>query len=275
MKADWRPFFWEPVAGTGERLMAGVVLYYGGEWFARRLLRDDVFDCLFGKAAANPKRLVDEALEHCLGLARAGGVAAIGQLQEPVLGLHPGVLRCTEAVSVGDAIRQAVLLHASMAQLDGWDEVEESDSPAPEEVNRRFATEVREAVIAVRPDLGRHFGQSARLVADGRPVRFGYLSDTAVLHFSVLHPVRQAASVRDARARLWELSRAREMAALHRAALVTWVPTDDDPTVGARQRAALRDNKVEIEREADSVKMRLHAVASIDEARARVLETVE
>jgi hypothetical protein len=254
--------------------MAGVVIRYDGNWSAKRMLRDDVLDCLFGKAAANPRRLIDDALDHCLELARAGGVEAISQLREPILGLYPGVLRCTEAVSVGDALRQAVLLYASMAQLDGWDEVEESDSPAPEEVNKRFATEVREAVIAVRPDLGRHFGQSARLVTGGRPVKFGYLSDTAVLHFSVLHPVRQAASVRDARARLWELSRARELAELNRAALVTWVPTDDDPTVGARQRTALRDNKDEIEREADSVKMRLHAVASIDEARARVLETV-
>lgn len=274
MKADWRPFFWEPVAGTGERLMAGVVLRYGGEWSARRLLRDDVLDCLFGKAAADPRRLLDEALACCLAIAREGGVEAIAGLDQAVMGLHPGVFRTTEAASVGEAIRQAVLLHASMAQLDGLDEIEESDTPAPEEVNKRFSTEVREAVVAVRPELGRYFGQYARLVADGRPVRFGYLSDSAVLHFSVLHPVRQPASVRDARARLWELSRAREMAGLHRAALVTWVPTEDDPTVGARQREALRQNKVEIEREADSVKMRLHAVASIDEARVRVLETV-
>ncbi|EQD69238.1 hypothetical protein B1B_05430, partial [mine drainage metagenome] len=42
MRADWKPLFWEPVEGTGERLMAGVLLRLEGEWSTRRMLRDDV-----------------------------------------------------------------------------------------------------------------------------------------------------------------------------------------------------------------------------------------
>jgi hypothetical protein len=271
MEAQWRPFFWEPVEGSGERLMAGVVLCFDGKWMAQRMLRDDVLDCLYGKASADPRRLIDAALSTYLSIAEAGGVDAFSELTEPLMGLHPGKARVTDALSRVDALRHAVLLHSSFAQWDGLDRLEEADVPAPVEVNRRFSTEVREAVVASRPDLARNFGKSARLTETGSPVRFGYLSDKAVLHFSVLHPVRQAASVRDARARLWELSRARETGALARAALVTWVPPAQDPTVGEQQRIALEQNRLEIEREADTRSMSFHAVVTVEEARDRVL----
>ena len=45
--AKWRPLFWEPVEGTGERLMAGVVIQMGGELVARRVIRDDVLENAF------------------------------------------------------------------------------------------------------------------------------------------------------------------------------------------------------------------------------------
>lgn len=274
MRADWKPIYWEPVEGTGERLMAGVVLRFNGEWAAQRMLRDDVLDSLYGKAAANPRRLIDEALNLCLSVVRAAGDQGLEALSTPVMGLHPGGLRTTDAFSVGDALRQAVLLHASLAQLDGWDELEESDTPAPEEVNKRFATEVRDAVISARPELARNFNRQAVLFQGGLPVRFGYLSDRAVLHFSVLHPVRQAASVRDARARLWELSRAKAFAGLQRAALITAVPRDNEITLGEKQRQALRANRNEVEREADAVDMRVYPVTSVSEATERVLDVV-
>jgi hypothetical protein len=275
MRADWRPFFWEPVEGTGERLMAGVVLRFNGQWTAQRMLRDDVLDSLYGKASANPRRLIDQALNAYLSIAQHGGVDGLSAVTSPLMGLYPGQSRTTDALTLGEALRHAVLLHASLAQLDGWDELEETDAPAAEEVNRRFATEVRDAVIIERPALAKNFGRSARLIENGRPVRFGFLSDRAVLHFSVLHPVRQAASVRDARARLWELSRARDVSGLRGAALVTWIPNDQDPTLGAKQREALHDNRIEIELEADAVNMRFHTVTSVEAARDKVIELAD
>jgi hypothetical protein len=274
MKAIWRPFFWEPVAGTGERLMAGVVLFFDNHWACHRMLRDDVLDGLYGKAAANPRKLLEESLGLLRSIAEAGGVEALAAIKEPLMGLHPGALRSTDAATSGEALRQVVLLHSSMAQLDGWDDMDESDAPAAEEVNKRFATEVRDSVIALRPELVRCFGRSASLIREGRPVRFGFLSESAVLHFSVVHPVRQAASVRDARARLWELSRAQATGMLNRAALISWLPSEEDPTIGAKQRAGLRSVKFEMEREADDVGMKLFPVQTIQEATHCVLETV-
>ncbi|EQD69516.1 hypothetical protein B1A_06880, partial [mine drainage metagenome] len=240
--------------------MAGVLLRLEGEWSTRRMLRDDVLENLYGKAAANPRRLIDEALQVYLNLAKESQGFDFIASQHPIMGLHPGPTRTTDALSIADAARQAVLLYASLGQLDGWDELEDSDAPQPEEVTKWFATEVRDAVIAKRPELYKNFGRLAQLSQGGKPVRFGYLSDRAVLHFSVLHPVRQGPSVRDARARLWELSRAKEFAQLVHAALIAAVPRDDDPTLSPKQREGLRGNRAEIAREAGDVDMRVHTV---------------
>lgn len=275
MRADWTPLFWEPVEGTGERLTAGVVLRLDqGRWGAYRLLRDDVLDCLFGRASSNPRALIDRALNTCAVVAEEAGIEVLAQLPESIMGMRAGRPRSTEATSLGDALRQAVLLHASISQLDGLDDEDIDSVPANEEVNKRFATEVRDAVLLMRPDLVSGFGRSARLIDGGQLVRFGYFSPSAVLHFSVLHPVRQRASVRDARAKLWELARAKAVAGIARAALITAVPRDDEPTLGSRQRQGLRENRVEIEREADAVEMRLHAVGSAVEGAEKVIELV-
>lgn len=272
MQADWRPLFWEPVEGTGERLMAGVLLQFNNQWTAQRLLRDDVLDSLYGQSASNPKRLIDEALRLLLTIAEAGGWEALSGMNESLLGLHPGKMRTTDALSVSDALRHAALLHSSLVHLDSLDDSEDADTSPPEEVNKRFATEVREIVLGSRPDLARNFNSLAQLINGGSPVRFGYFSPSAIMHFSVLHPVRQSASVRYARAKLWELARAKDLSGIANAALITAVPRDDEPTLGPKQRASLRENRNEIEKEADAVGMRLHAVTSVDAAAQKVLE---
>jgi len=269
---QWRPLYWEPVGGSGERLMIGVVHAFEGRGGAVRFIRDEVLDCLYGRASAGARRLLDTAIEMFASMAEVG---PLDPLDAPVLGVYPGPLRCTAARTLSQLLTTAALLYSSVANLDKLDELDEADAPQPEEVNRRFATEVREAVGALRTDLLAGFGQASVLVPGGERVRFGYLSARAVLHFSVLSPVRQAAGVRDARARLFELQRAREVAGIERAALISAVPRDDDPTLGPRQREALRANLAEIEREAAAVGVLWHAVTSAAEAAQRVIETAQ
>lgn len=204
--------------------------------------------------------------------AAASAGASLQDVSVPLFGLHPGPLRETAANSAAELLQTATLLYSSLGNLDKLDEAEESDAPLPEEVSRRFSTEVRDFVAIERPDILPGFGRSGQLINGGQRVRFGYLSDRAVLHFTVLHPVRQSASVRDARARLFELHRVQELAGVPRAALVAAVPRDDDPTLGPRQREQLRANRLEIEREADSVGMMWHAVTEVPEAGRRVIE---
>ena len=269
----WRPLYWEPVAGTGERLMVGVVHGFAGEFVAARTIRDDVLDCLFGKAAAGLRRLVDHGLSMYGAAARAG--RSLGPVDMSMAGLHAGPLRETEAGSAGELLQTACLLYSSLGNLDRLDDAEDSDAPQQDEANRRFGSEVKSEVAKLRPDLLPAFGRGGTLVNGGQPVRFGYFSPKVALHFTVLHPVRQSASMRDARARIFELQRAREIAGLERAALIAGVPRDDDATLGSRQREVLRTNRIEIEAEADSVYLRWYAVNSAAEGAYRLIQVVE
>lgn len=268
----WRPLYWEPVEGTGERIMVGVVHGYDRQWRSHQILRDDVLQCLYGKSAAGVKKLLAHAFEMYAAAAEASD--GLADLNFAMAGLVPGPLRETEASSLNDLLRTAALLYSSLAQIDAYDEADENDAPMTEEVNRRFSTEVRDLVIAKDPALSGAFGRGGRLTEGGQIVKFGFFSPKAILHFSVLHPVRQPASVRDARAKLWELSRASEMSGIAKASLIVAVPREDDPHLGDKQRSKLRVNRHEIEREADDARIRLHAVRSAEEGAEKVLEIV-
>lgn len=264
----WRPIFWEPVPGTGERLMVGVVVERDGEIRAHRIIRDDTLDCLYGKSSKGAKRLLDTGLDTLQQLTRA---ATLRDDLPESFGLQPGPLRHTYAESLGEALRTAALLYSSLANIDRLDELEDTDAPSQDDTNRRFTTELRERVIEQKPELAQYFGRQAVLIDGGEPTRFGFCSTKSILHFGVLSPVRQSAGVRDARARLWELHRAREIAGLATAALVFAAPRLDDPTLSRQQVDALRRNLHEIEREADSYAMRFNPVNSIEAGAERVL----
>lgn len=268
----WRPLFWEPVAGTGERLMVGVLHYYGGRWAADRIIRDDVLDALYGNASGDVRNLLAHVFKLYVSIAEAGN--GIAPTEAALSGVFPGPVRETKAESANDLLRTAALLYSSVANIDRFDENDIVDAPQPEEINRWFSTEVRDLVIQQNPLLAGGFGKSGQLIEGGSFVRFGYFSHKAILHFCVLHPVRQSASVRDARARLWELSRASAVTGIAKAALITAAPRHDDPSLGDKQRRQVSENIDEIEREADAAKIFLHTVHSATEGAAKVLELV-
>lgn len=269
---DWRPIFWEPVQGTGERLMIGVVYQFDESYQSARLIRDDVLDNLYGQhASKQAKRLIDTALDMFVRCAEAAGLEGASS---PILGMHPGQLRSTAARTISELLRTSALLYSSLSNLDRLDHLEEADAPLAEEVNKRFSTEVRDIVVAAKPELAPSFGSAGRLIDGGQPVKFGFLSPRLIAHFSVLNPVRQSASVRDARARLWEVNRAMALSSIQSGALITAVPRSDDATLGEKQRSLVEVNRREIEREADDANIRLVSVNTAHQAARKLLEMV-
>jgi hypothetical protein len=269
-KWPWRPVYWEPVAGTGERIMVGVVHGFGGEYRAVRTIREDVLQCLFGKASDGLVGLISFGLTTYEAMAQ--GVNDLATIEASPAGLYLGPLRSTGAATAGELLQTACLLYSSLANLDRLDNADDSDAPQSEEVNRRFSTEVREEVARVRMDLVPYFSQSAKVIEGGQPVKFGFISPRAVIHFTVLRAVQQPASVRDARARLLELHLAREYSGINNVALIAAVPRSDDVTLGQKQRAQLKVNQDEIEREADKLKMRWYGVNTSPEGAQKVVE---
>lgn len=266
---QWRALFWEPVSGTGERLMVGVLHQFGGSWTSSRILRDDVLDSLYGQSARSARQLIDFGLS--LYAAAANAANDIDSLSSPLAGLSPGPVRATEAKTEAELLRTAALLYSSLAQMDLFDSEDDSIAPQAEEVTKRFSTEVRNLVIQRHPELTSGFGRGGSLIPNGPTVKFGFLSSRALIHFSVLNAIRQTASVKDARAKLWELARASDVSGIKNAALIAATPRHDDPTLGPKQLENLLANRLEMEREADAVDMRLLAVTSVNDAADKVI----
>jgi hypothetical protein len=250
--------------------MVGVVYSFAGNFYAVRTIRKDVLDCLFGKASTGLLTLIDESLKAMQIAAYKTG--SLRELEHPIFGLIPGEFRATQAKSSRDLLETACLLYSSLVNLDKLDEADENDAPQQEDVNRRFGTEVRLEVLKHRPDLSNGFGTGAQLVPGGQRVRFGFSSPRAIMHFTVLHPVRHSASMKDARAKIFELQQARSLSGINTAALLAGTPRLDDPTLGSRQRDQLRENQFEIESEANAVNLRWYSAHSAHEGAMRVIE---
>ncbi len=256
---QWRPLFWEPVAGTGERLMIGAVYNFHGEWGASRVIRDDVIAALYGQVAANGAiRLLEFGLSLFLESAKAAG--SLVDMSGQMSGIHAGELRATEASSKAELLRIASLLYSSLASLDRFDEVDDADSPLSEEVTKRFSTELKDRVVRIRPDLQKYFGCSAILFPGGENVKFGFVSERGACHFNVVAPIRPGPSLRDARARLFELQRCKEITGLDTAVLISSVPSAEDPLIGDRQRASIINICNEIAGEAKAAQVGFIAV---------------
>lgn len=273
VRDGWVPVYWEPVAGTGERLMVGVVVCFEGKISAHRIIRDDALQALYGKALGRPQALIEFGLDDLRTVAEHRGLAALEG--EASMGLICLRARHTEPESVDDALRTAATMFSSLANIDLVDEQDDTDAPSQDEQVRHWTIDVRERVVARRPDLSTGFNRRAKFYPDGEPVRFGFLNDRAVIHFGVLRPVQQPSSLRDARARLWELARAQEAARRPHAALLLAVPRGNDPVLGEKQRDLALRNQREIEREADDVNIRLKPVTSAEEGAAALLEMAE
>lgn len=265
----WRPLYWEPVAGTGERLLVGIVYRYDDQWGTVRMLRDESLDCLYGKRSVGARNLINHGLEMFRSAAAASN--SLTDLSTPIMGIHPGAVRTTAARSLAELSRTAALLFSSLANLEKLDELEESDAPLQEEVNRRFSTEVREIALAERPDLYKYFGTSAELVDGGQRVKFGFCSPAIVMHFNVLHAIRPSASLRDARARMFELQQAKAIARLPSAALIGAVTRDDDATLSDKQRTQLSETRREIDREATATGITYYPVTTAQDGAEQLL----
>lgn len=267
-ETTFRPLMWEPVSGTGERLMAGVIVNHNGVISTHRILRDDVLDSLYGKAISSPSKLIDSALSLYLNIAKESGLSGINT---SILGLTAGETRFINANSLTEAVRVSALMYSSLANMVWIEELEAEDSPSQEDTNKRFFTEVKNLVLSSSPLLSNYFNRSAKLLDDGQNVKFGFLSDTTVLHFNVLSVNRQPSGVRDSRARLWELVRARDYGSIAKAALITATTSETDPTLSQKQIDAMKSNLNEIYREADAENILFYPVHSVNQGAEKVL----
>lgn len=262
----------EPVAGSSERLHVGALVEYEGNVVAKTLIRGEVLRCMYGTAGDGLAQMIETTVNILgkIGIEH-GWDAAISSI--PLANFSLSEPRSSYASSESDLLRQIVLMHFSLSVLadEGGNSPEEQ--PTPErEVNLQWTTRIRNAVQVARPDLSLYFNREATLVDGGVPVRFGFLSPRLAAHFGLIRPTGQAQGMKDARAKMWELSLARERNQSLCAALVFGVPQLEDVTLSDRQRSQIEANTGELHQEAQQRQVTLRTVQTVNDAVAAVLE---
>ena len=263
---------WEPVDGSGERLNVGVLTEYGGRCITKPLIRADVLEAMYGASGQGVMKMIASSLSIAEKIAdEHGWEAALATVPLASFVFQP--TRTTHATSEFDLFRQIVLMHCSLSVLAEGSIASADDLPTPEkEVNQQWTTRVRDAVISTRPELVIYFNREAVLVDGGLPVRFGMLTPKLAAQFGLLTATRQNNGMKDARAKMWELSLAKERNSQLTAALVFGFPGEDDITLTDKQRDQIKANKTELEQETTHKNIELCKVYTVDEAAHSVIQ---
>ena len=133
-KAIWRPVFWEPVEGTGERLMAGLIYYFNEQWNARRIIRDDILNSFYGKSGS-AQNMIDYGLKIFLSTLDNSNyldTKALENIKTSVLGLYLGKQRKTSAKTETELLRTSALMYSSLANMDSFEEHDDDFEETPE-----------------------------------------------------------------------------------------------------------------------------------------------
>ena len=247
--------------------MAGVIIEFSGETTAHRLIRSDVLESLYGSNVKQIEHFLDTALSTLCEIAKLSGQEHMPE----IMGMFPGKTQTSQAQSRTEGIRHAVMLYSSLCNPEYNEQDEEEESILVAVANKRFSTDIRSKVLQSHPILKEFFNKKSPMHEDGNPVRFGFISPQIILHFAVLHPTRQSQSVSNARAKLWELSGARDYIKSP-AAMILSVPEPNDPTIESSQQDAALRNRAEIEKEADDRHMRIYHVHSPQAGAAQLIE---
>lgn len=244
--ATWHALRFEPMRGTGECFTCAILLKDAEGVAIRSVIRDDILKALFGSYADHVQEMIDLSIEslraHAIEHDPAGWMP-------PLTGFSLAAARSGASRQERDGVfRQAIKLSAAFAQLD-YAPQETDEAPALEAA-RTFIGRIRQQVADERADLDGYFQKSACIVPNGALVTFGFLMPRRAAHFEVLRPSTLSTSVRFARAKLYELKKARSLVPLERAALIVGVPHRDDLAFSDRQHEAIARELNELQQEA-------------------------
>jgi hypothetical protein len=209
LKARWAPLFFEPIRGSGERLTVAIIIKSGTEAQIRSVLRSDAIRMLYGRHSAGIRGLVELTVDSLSVHLKKNKTPATWAA--PVSGFFPGDFRNAVSSSIDGIVAQAIQRCASLSSLNMFDITQEAAKAENEQAAVRLVDRVKDVVSKRKLELVPYFNQAGKLVDEGRPIRFGFLGKGVVAHFQQLRPIRIFESQFNARARLWELSRAHHL----------------------------------------------------------------
>ena len=264
------PIYLEPMMGSGEcfTVLVAVVGATGAQVIPA--IRPAVIRAMYGIKASHFNGLVtllQESLHDYLEKWRS-----FDGWRPPLAGAKIGDVRSLLADDADHALRQLVLLHASLSAVDDSDDDQDTNTEEP--LDAYWWKDVKSAVVARCPALAPGFHVQIDGRVAGYRFRLGFFAQGLVAHFGLARPDRLSNDSRDLKAKLWELQAVRaHRSDIREASLVLCAPTPS-PLYGIRQLESARVLVNEIQKEAVDRQLLLHSVTTTEEAAEFLIQRI-
>lgn len=190
--------------GSGEWLTILVAIVGPDGQQVQPALRQTAIRAMYGVQAAHFSglvTLVQESLQDYLKEWRS-----FAGWQPPLTSVRLGEVRTLLADDAMHALRQLIVLHASLSAHDETDEIENESPDLP---GGYWWKDVKSIVAARRPNLASRFNVRIDGRTAGYRFRLGFFDQGLAAHFGLVRPDRLTPDGRDLKAKLWEFMRGR------------------------------------------------------------------
>lgn len=254
---QWRAIYWEPVMQTGERICVGFLTQWDQQARAVLTLRPDLLATLFGASGQKVQMLLNRGFR--LMNAQLGSGRTLTEVTPPMSGLFFGEAEVCHINAYVELLQIAKLMSSSLSTLAEPDNPDTADAvddrPEQAQPARQFVTRVRDLAVKRDAKLASCFNKDVALKSNRRLTRFGFMSDSLVVHFGLLQPSNIRNSVRMTRGLITELTLAERASGRH-SLLILGYPALGSPTLSDKERRAVEDYKEELDMEAQEFNVR-------------------
>lgn len=284
VRAHWAPVYFEPISGSGERLVVAVAVVNKDNFHLEAANALKRLYCFYGDDAVGAIRAIEIALQM---LERDLVVKAIGALAQPnpgVTGIEIGDIRETEGATLA-AIAQRRMealssLYKNEQQVERLPTVLE-DQEGADKGGDRLPFLVCEYVRTQREGFAGYFsrdlreGQLRRSKGSSHKVIIDFSGSKLVANFGTLKAGALTSSVNLIKRRLWDLKVDRDKDAgsigYRDHEMIVHKPANDDPQMSDRQLANLKEAFEALEEQADQEELRLRALPDVKDIGDHVL----
>lgn len=272
LSARWMAIYLEPMMGSGERLTIAIAATSRTENRVVRTVRNDVADALYGPQARNFLGLCQMIIDSVSTQLKSG--IDLSNLSPPISGAYFGHVHQALGNDMSDVLRQGITLSASLSSMELIDE-ESEETKVNDAESRRWLSLIRDLVELQRPATEAMFNKKIKLQYEGAAIRIGFIGYGLAVNFSTFRPQYIAASLREGRAKLWELALIKQSDLEVKAGeLMVFVPSETDPTYSLKQHNAARMGFGELLYEADKQNLRVSEFNNPGDAASLLLQNI-
>ncbi|ELW8976970.1 hypothetical protein SIN39_003465 [Yersinia enterocolitica] len=274
VSGEWLSVYLEPMIGSGERFTIIVAaISSDGEVVVKPAIRKEVIEVMYGFKSSTFDSMISMIASSLKNHLEISGTF-IGW-NPPVGGVSVGSVRRAASSSIIGVLRQAVSLTSSLSSLADIANEDKSKTKKTREKDR-WVEQLTEAVVALDRHREVYFNRQFSFNDGYRPAKIFYLSEWAAINTGKLLQSNLNQQVIDNKAKIADLS----MVKLHSEIferttheLLVYRPMESDPSYTDKTMGSINSAFLTLKELADTNRIIITPVYSVDEAAKRILRT--